>query len=57
MPLNCFPLVSIELKSQFRFYRELGESISDEDLRSMINEFDGDRDGESEFGILLLKSI
>ena len=29
------------------FYRELGENMSDEELRAMIEEFDKDGDGES----------
>ncbi|XP_034048714.1 centrin-3 [Thalassophryne amazonica] len=36
----------ISLKNLRRVARELGENISDEELRSMIDEFDTDGDGE-----------
>lgn len=39
----------ISLRNLRRVARELGENISDEELRSMIDEFDTDGDGESEF--------
>lgn len=32
----------------FYVYRELGENMTDEELRAMIDEFDRDGDGESE---------
>ncbi|XP_053500941.1 centrin-3 isoform X5 [Ictalurus furcatus] len=37
----------ISLKNLRRVARELGEDISDEELRAMIDEFDTDGDGES----------
>ncbi|XP_004074514.1 centrin-3 [Oryzias latipes] len=36
----------ISLRNLRRVARELGEDINDEELRSMIDEFDTDRDGE-----------
>ncbi|XP_029940731.1 centrin-3 [Salarias fasciatus] len=36
----------ISLRNLRRVARELGEDVSDEELRSMIDEFDGDGDGE-----------
>lgn len=39
----------INLRNLRRVARELGENISDEELRSMIDEFDTDGDGESEW--------
>lgn len=39
----------ISLRNLRRVARELGENVTDEELRSMINEFDTDGDGESEF--------
>ncbi|XP_065118412.1 centrin-3 isoform X1 [Paramisgurnus dabryanus] len=36
----------ISLRNLRRVARELGEDMSDEDLRAMIDEFDGDGDGE-----------
>lgn len=38
----------ISLRNLRRVARELGENISDEELRGMIDEFDADGDGESE---------
>ena len=38
----------ISLRNLRRVARELGENITDEELRSMIDEFDTDGDGESE---------
>lgn len=38
----------ISLRNLRRVARELGENISDDELRSMIDEFDNDGDGESE---------
>lgn len=38
----------ISLRNLRRVARELGENVSDEELRSMIDEFDTDGDGESE---------
>lgn len=38
----------ISLRNLRRVARELGENISDDELRSMIDEFDTDGDGESE---------
>lgn len=37
----------ISLRNLRRVARELGENVSDEELRSMIDEFDTDGDGES----------
>ena len=37
----------ISLRNLRRVARELGENMSDDDLRSMIDEFDKDGDGES----------
>lgn len=37
----------ISLRNLRRVARELGEDINDEELRSMIDEFDTDGDGES----------
>uniref|UniRef100_A0A8D3EFU6 EF-hand domain-containing protein n=1 Tax=Scophthalmus maximus TaxID=52904 RepID=A0A8D3EFU6_SCOMX len=37
----------ISLRNLRRVARELGENVSDEELRSMIDEFDTDADGES----------
>ena len=33
-------------------YRELGENMTDEELRAMIDEFDRDNDGESKLSLL-----
>lgn len=38
----------ISLRNLRRVARELGENVSDDELRSMIDEFDTDGDGESE---------
>lgn len=38
----------ISMRNLRRVARELGENITDEELRSMIDEFDTDGDGESE---------
>lgn len=43
----------ISLRNLRRVARELGENMSDEELRSMIDEFDKDGDGESKFFFLL----
>ncbi|XP_062870016.1 centrin-3 isoform X2 [Trichomycterus rosablanca] len=37
----------ISLRNLRRVARELGEDMSDEELKAMIDEFDADRDGES----------
>lgn len=39
----------ISLRNLRRVARELGETMTDEELRAMIDEFDKDGDGESEF--------
>ncbi|TNN49252.1 Centrin-3 [Liparis tanakae] len=44
----------IGLRNLRRVARELGEEVSDEELRSMIHEFDADGDGESEYCFLLV---
>ena len=31
-------------------FRELGETLGDDELRAMIDEFDLDQDGESKYG-------
>ena len=41
---------NISLRNLRRVARELGEDITDEELRSMIDEFDTNGDGESEWG-------
>ena len=38
----------ISLRNLRRVARELGENMSEEELRAMIDEFDTDHDGESE---------
>ena len=38
----------ISLRNLRRVARELDENMSDDELRAMIDEFDGDNDGESE---------
>ena len=38
----------ISLRNLRRVARELGENMTDEELRAMIDEFDKDGDGESE---------
>ena len=37
----------ISLRNLRRVARELGENMSDDELRAMIDEFDTDKDGES----------
>lgn len=37
----------ISLRNLRRVARELGENMSEDELRAMINEFDTDKDGES----------
>lgn len=44
----------ISLRNLRRVARELGENVTDEELRSMIDEFDADGDGESESPSLYL---
>lgn len=41
----------ISLRNLRRVARELGENMSDEELRAMIEEFDKDGDGESKFQV------
>ena len=38
----------ISLRNLRRVARELGETMTDDELRAMIDEFDHDHDGESE---------
>ena len=42
----------ISLRNLRRVARELGENMTDEELRAMIDEFDKDGDGESELFLL-----
>ena len=44
----------ISLRNLRRVARELGENMTDEELRAMIDEFDKDGDGESEFLLHLI---
>jgi Ca2+-binding EF-hand superfamily protein len=39
----------ISIRNLRRVARELGENMTDEELRAMIDEFDKDGDGESEY--------
>ena len=39
----------ISIRNLRRVARELGEDVPEDELRAMIDEFDGDKDGESEF--------
>lgn len=41
----------ISLRNLRRVAKELGESLTDDELRAMIDEFDLDEDGESMYGI------
>lgn len=47
----------ISLRNLRRVARELGENMTDEELRAMIDEFDKDGDGESEFLCSLLTTF
>lgn len=47
----------ISLRNLRRVARELGENMSDEELRAMIEEFDKDGDGESKFWVKRIPSI
>lgn len=47
----------ISLRNLRRVARELGEDMSDEELRAMIDEFDTDGDGESEWDGLAHQSV
>lgn len=38
----------ISLRNLRRVAKELGENMSEDELHAMIDEFDGDKDGESE---------
>ena len=38
----------ISIRNLRRVARELGEDVSEDELRAMIDEFDDDKDGESE---------
>ena len=42
----------ISLRNLRRVARELGENLSDDELQAMIDEFDKDNDGESNYNIL-----
>ena len=44
----------ISLRNLRRVARELGENMSEDELRAMIDEFDTDNDGESEFSGIIL---
>ena len=39
----------ISIRNLRRVARELGENMSEDELRAMIEEFDNDKDGESEY--------
>ena len=39
---------AISIRNLRRVARELGEDVSEDELRAMIDEFDHDKDGESE---------
>ena len=39
----------ISIRNLHRVARELGENMSEDELRAMIEEFDNDKDGESEY--------
>ena len=42
----------ISLRNLRRVARELGENMSEDELRAMIDEFDGDNDGESKYCVV-----
>lgn len=44
----------ISIRNLRRVARDLGETISEDELRAMIDEFDTDGDGESKYACLLL---
>ena len=44
----------ISLRNLRRVARELGENMSEDELRAMIDEFDTDNDGESKFSGIIL---
>lgn len=44
----------ISLRNLRRVARELGENMSEDELRAMIDEFDTDNDGESESSGIIL---
>lgn len=45
----CTIFLQIGQSDVFMFCRELGENMTDEELRAMIDEFDRDGDGESKY--------
>ncbi|NXB54976.1 CETN3 protein, partial [Leucopsar rothschildi] len=47
----------ISLRNLRRVARELGENMSDEELRAMIEEFDKDGDGEIQICIILFYGL
>ena len=54
MRLKHFRTGSINLRNLRRVARELGENMSDEELRAMIDEFDTSGTGESKFIVFVL---
>ncbi|KAL6087975.1 hypothetical protein STEG23_022835, partial [Scotinomys teguina] len=47
----------ISLRNLRRVARELGENMSDEELRAMIEEFDKDGDGENTFSVMFIAAL
>lgn len=47
----------ISFRNLKKVARELGENLTDEELRAMIDEFDLDEDGESTYSCILLLQV